>query len=63
MLAAGSLGFSSNVAAAVICSRTVTANVVAIDQPMLFSWLGAQNITYMTFALRRDVVNSQTNAP
>ena len=41
----------------------MTAQVVAIDQPVMFNRLGAQNINYMVYALRRDVVNTVTNLP
>jgi len=57
LILAGSAGYTSVVEAAVTCTRTVTANVVAIDQPMMFNRLGAQNINYMVYALRRDVVD------
>ena len=43
--------------AAINCQRTVTADVVAIDQPLMFNRLGAQNINGMVFALKRDVVD------
>ncbi|WP_455219373.1 hypothetical protein, partial [Kaarinaea lacus] len=44
--------------AAITCDgRTVEANVVAIDQPVMFNRLGASNINGMIYALRRDVVN------
>jgi hypothetical protein len=39
-------------------SKTLTANVVAIDQPIMFNRLGAQNVNYMMYALERDVVVS-----
>ncbi len=38
------------------CARTITANVVALDQPLMFNRLGAQNVNGMIYALRRDVV-------
>ncbi|HEY6612606.1 MAG TPA: hypothetical protein VIZ86_15935, partial [Pseudomonas sp.] len=38
------------------------ANVVAIDQPLMFNRLGAQNVNGMIFALRRDVVD-KNNVP
>jgi len=43
--------------AAISCSRTVTANIVAIDQPILFNRLGASNVNGMIYALERDVIN------
>ncbi len=45
------------------CARTLVANVVAIDQPLMFNRLGAQNINGMIFALEDDVVNTDTNTP
>ncbi|BAN50734.1 manganese-oxidizing multicopper oxidase MnxG [Metapseudomonas resinovorans] len=44
--------------AAARCERTLVAEVVALDQPLMFNRLGAQNINGMMFALRRDVVDS-----
>ena len=38
------------------CERTITANVVALDQPIMYNRLGAQNINNMIYALRHDVV-------
>jgi hypothetical protein len=38
------------------CSRTLTADVVALDQPFFLNRLGALEATGMIFALRRDVV-------
>ena len=43
-------------AQAVVCERTITANVVVLDSPTVFNRLGAQNPNWMTYALRRDVV-------
>ncbi|MCM2329773.1 MAG: hypothetical protein NDI70_00620 [Pseudomonas sagittaria] len=48
--------------AAINCQRTLVANVVAIDQPLMFNRLGAQNVNGMIFALRRDVVD-KNNVP
>ena len=45
------------VSAAVRCERNLVANVVALDQPLMFNRLGAQNANGMMFALRRDVVD------
>ena len=42
-------------AQAEIC-REVTADIVAMDQPILFNRLGASNVNGMIFALARDVV-------
>ena len=38
------------------CQRTVTASVVALDQPFLWNRLGAAQPQGMIFALERDVV-------
>ncbi|MBH3431156.1 hypothetical protein I5S59_25715, partial [Pseudomonas alkylphenolica] len=43
--------------AAVRCERNLVANVVALDQPLMFNRLGAQNANGMMFALSRDVVD------
>ncbi|MEK7405360.1 MAG: hypothetical protein AAB225_09650 [Acidobacteriota bacterium] len=50
-------------AGAAPCGRTITANVVAMDQPIMFNRLGAQNINGMVFALRRDVINIDSGMP
>jgi manganese oxidase len=47
---------SFSASAALECARTLTADVVAFDQPIMYNRLGASNINGMTFALRRDVV-------
>ena len=44
-------------AAAITCARTVQADVVVLDQPLMYNRLGAQNINGMMYALRRDVVD------
>ncbi|MGH8462911.1 MAG: hypothetical protein ACRER5_02120, partial [Pseudomonas sp.] len=36
--------------AAVRCERNLVANVVALDQPLMFNRLGAQNANGMMFA-------------
>ncbi len=41
----------------------VTANVVVIDQPLMFNRLGAANVNGMIYALRRDVINSDSRLP
>ena len=46
----------SDAQAAFSCTNTVTAKVVILDTPILFNRLGAQNVNWMTYALRRDVV-------
>lgn len=38
----------------------VVAEVVALDHPMVFNRLGAQNINWMMYALRRDVIDVKT---
>ncbi|SEP61847.1 hypothetical protein SAMN04244573_00192 [Azotobacter beijerinckii] len=43
--------------AAISCARTLVADVVALDQPLMFNRLGAQNVNGMMFALRRDVLD------
>ncbi|WP_256660911.1 manganese-oxidizing multicopper oxidase MnxG [Pseudomonas sp. DY-1] len=53
----GALFSTEEARAAVQCQRNLVANVVALDQPLMFNRLGAQNINGMMFALRRDVVD------
>jgi hypothetical protein len=43
------------------CARTLTANVVVFDQPLMFNRLGAQNVNGIIYALRRDVVQHTGN--
>lgn len=43
-----------------VCGRTVTAKVVALDQPLMFNRLGAQNVNGMIYALRSDVVDKSS---
>ena len=45
------------------CARTLTADVVAFDTPMMFNRLGAQNVNYMMYALKRDVVSKSGGLP
>jgi hypothetical protein len=45
------------------CSETVSAQVVAIDQPMVFNRLGAQNVNWMMYALRKDLVHDDPDHP
>ncbi len=45
------------------CNRTITADVVALDMPLMFNRLGAQNINGMMFALKRDVVVNDPSDP
>ncbi|NMG75650.1 manganese-oxidizing multicopper oxidase MnxG [Aromatoleum diolicum] len=49
-------GGGTTTTGAIACSRTLVANVVAIDQPLMFNRLGAQNVNGMMFALEDDVV-------
>ncbi len=56
----GTAFFQSSEAAAQTCARTVTANVVAFDQPIMYNRLGAQNINGMIYALRHDVIDKAT---
>ncbi|MDH4061525.1 MAG: hypothetical protein OEU94_12005, partial [Aquincola sp.] len=44
--------------AAISCARNLTAEVVAIDQPLMFNRMGAANVNGMMFALKRDVVDA-----
>ena len=46
------------VASAQTCDdkNTVVADVVAIDMPMVFNRLGAQNVNWQMYALRHDLV-------
>lgn len=46
-----------------VCSRTVKADVVAFDQPLMFNRLGAQNVNGMIYALRSDVVDRSSGKP
>jgi hypothetical protein len=45
------------------CARTITADVVALDQPLMFNRLGSQNVNGAMFALRRDVVDKTSGKP
>lgn len=42
------------------CTRTVKADVVVLDQPLMFNRLGSQNVNGILYALRRDVVDKST---
>ncbi len=57
------LGLSSQANAAIECKRTLTADIVAFDMPLMWNRLGAQNINGQMFALRRDVVNLDSGLP
>ncbi|PWB65511.1 MAG: hypothetical protein C3F14_05370, partial [Deltaproteobacteria bacterium] len=50
-------------AQAFTCERDVTANLVVIDQPLMYNRIGAANINGMIFALRRDVINTNSLLP
>jgi hypothetical protein len=39
------------------------ADVVAIDHPMVFNRLGAQNVNWMMYALRHDVIDLKSQKP
>lgn len=48
---------------AVACARTISANVVVLDQPLMFNRLGAQNVNGIVYALARDVINQDSGLP
>jgi hypothetical protein len=56
-------GLSNQAAAAIECNRTLTADIVAFDMPLMWNRLGAHNINGQMFALKRDVVNLDTDLP
>ena len=45
------------------CARTITADVVALDQVFFWNRLGAVQPQGMMYALRRDVVSTDPNSP
>ena len=45
------------------CDRTVKADVVVLDQPLMFNRFGAQNVNGMIYALRSDVVEKSSGLP
>ncbi len=49
---------TSNDAAAQSCARTLTADVVAMDQSFFYSRFGASNPAGMVYALEEDVVST-----
>ncbi len=51
------------VSAAPSCDRTITADVVALDQPFYYNRLGAIQANGMIYALARDVVVTVTGQP
>jgi manganese oxidase len=61
--AAAALLLSVQAEAAITCARTLTVDVIALDQPIMFNRLGAANVNGMMYALRRDVVNKSTQVP
>ena len=48
---------------AITCERDVRADVVVIDTPIMFNRLGAGNPNATIYALRRDVIFSDTQLP
>ena len=54
---------AGDASAAILCEREVTADLVVIDQPLMYNRIGAANINGMIFALRRDVINSGSLLP
>ncbi len=63
MMTLGSLGYTPAANAAIQCeNNTITANVVVLDNPTVFNRLGAQNPNWITYALKRDVVEATPNA-
>ena len=55
-LAASAIAGTPSALLAQACERTVTANVVALDQAIWYNRLGAHDPVSMIFALREDVV-------
>jgi manganese oxidase len=49
--------------AAITCQRTITADVVAFDKPLMYNRLGAGNVNGMMYALKRDVINVSSQLP
>ncbi|HEY5669583.1 MAG TPA: hypothetical protein VIS10_06255, partial [Anaerolineales bacterium] len=49
--------------AAATCVRTITADIVALDQPFYYNRLGAIQANGMMYALARDVVVTATGQP
>jgi manganese oxidase len=42
-------------------AEALQADVVAIDHPMVFNRLGAQNVNWMMYALRHDIIDLKSN--
>lgn len=61
-IASGSNGLDSSTGP-VSCEREVVADLVALDQPLMFNRLGAQNVNGIVFALRSDVVSKSDGRP
>ncbi|MDH3317788.1 MAG: hypothetical protein OER43_18740, partial [Gammaproteobacteria bacterium] len=57
------LTFTGQAFGAITCNRTLTADVVAFDMPLMWNRFGAHNINGMMFALRRDVVDTGSLNP
>ena len=57
------LAVPSGALAAITCARTLTADVVVFDQPLMYNRLGAQNVNGIMYALRRDVVSKGSLTP
>ncbi|MHC4067375.1 MAG: hypothetical protein ACYSUI_23125, partial [Planctomycetota bacterium] len=49
--------------AQIVCNRTLTADIVAFDMPLMWNRLGPQNINGMMFALKRDTINLTSGLP
>lgn len=47
----------------VACARTITADVVAIDQPLMYNRMGAGQPNGMMFALKRDIAPTRPGTP
>jgi hypothetical protein len=62
-LGAASLFAAGEARAQITCARTLTADVVAFDQPLMYNRLGAANINGMMYALKRDVVFNNRGNP
>ena len=62
-VAAALMALPERASAAISCSRNVTADIVAIDKPLMYNRLGAGNVNGMMYALRRDVVNVNSLLP
>ena len=61
--AAAYLASPGTAEAAIQCTDTITANVVVLDNPTVFNRLGAQNPNWITYALKRDVIDKASQLP